>query len=543
MAIRRVYSPSYGAVDRAAQAIGRDRRSQEEAARAAHQQAQAQQIELAQQEMAMDAAFRAQQRQDRIAEMFLNADLARERMGSNERVQQMQMDSAMERDVLRHDQRMQALKAEGAQRMEFAAHEQQLAEQAAGREYTDAQKRRMAELDADIEYIRNSGVFRPEEAEAQVQALVAERMNIEPLPAQLESPWPKGQDFGQVWQLDDGTFVTRGENGEVSRLAESPRVRAEPPSFRDIVDARNAITERYMNMVGEGSLNIDIGAIPQLVDAEMAQLLAGYGAIADSEAQVRGVGGPPSFSAVGAQPEGVQMEGPNPVSAQAPAEAAPGPDAMPPGSGMPDVPKWSQAFAEAAPQTVEQARGLVGQEVQALRDGQLTLDQASPMAQVVATSLTADGNGRFASEVILPILEDEMGLALDAMGQGIPPHQAMDDERLAALQMVSETMQSGDLDTVLREVGRMSQQVRDYIQAYDAYREQDREYRRNNPVPRSRDPDLAGRAPPRDGAAIPMPDPNAPQPPPDMSWQIDLLRAWARYLDIPLNLPEAPNAT
>jgi hypothetical protein len=109
--------------------------------------------------------------------------------------------------------------------------------------YSTKQRQEFDDLARSYDEAVNSGEFTPDELKEIKRQVIAKQAGIAPLPKlKKESPYPEGQDVGQVWQAPDspGVTLTRDKEGNVKKLYESG---GGAPSVDDVAKLAKTVME------------------------------------------------------------------------------------------------------------------------------------------------------------------------------------------------------------------------------------------------------------------------------------------------------------
>jgi len=124
-------------------------------------------------------------------------------------------------------------------------------------ELSERQRQDFNQLADVYERAEESGDYTPEELQDLRRQIDARRLGIRPQQrAQKSSPFPQGQNTGDVWQSNDGQYLlTRDQNGNVKKVADTGRL-----SPRDQFEARQKAYELAIQQAGENGGNVDEAA-------------------------------------------------------------------------------------------------------------------------------------------------------------------------------------------------------------------------------------------------------------------------------------------
>ena len=109
--------------------------------------------------------------------------------------------------------------------------------------YTARQRQEFEDMARSYDEAVNSGEFTPDELKEIKRQVISKQAGIAPLPKlKKESPYPEGQDVGQVWQAPDspGVTLTRDKEGNVKKLYESG---GGAPSVDDVAKLAKTVME------------------------------------------------------------------------------------------------------------------------------------------------------------------------------------------------------------------------------------------------------------------------------------------------------------
>jgi hypothetical protein len=116
----------------------------------------------------------------------------------------------------------------------------------------------------------NSGEFSDDELKEVKRQVLAKQAGIKPLPKlKKESPYPDGQDVGQVWQAPDspGVTLTRDNDGNVKKLYESG---GGAPSVADVAKIAQTVTESLTTEDAKGGKK---SPTPEEIEAGVKRIL------------------------------------------------------------------------------------------------------------------------------------------------------------------------------------------------------------------------------------------------------------------------------
>jgi hypothetical protein len=148
-----------------------------------------------------------------------------------------------------HDLNMERGEAEFNFRDQLADNEQQRRRDDIEWGYTAKQRQDFDRMFDALEEARESGDFTGEEMGELTRQAYAKLAGLQPVPRLKEkSPYPEGQQPGQVWESDDGTMLlSRDDKGNVRKVGETNR----KPTFND----RNAAWKMALEMAEEPVLD------------------------------------------------------------------------------------------------------------------------------------------------------------------------------------------------------------------------------------------------------------------------------------------------
>jgi hypothetical protein len=117
--------------------------------------------------------------------------------------------------------------------------------------YSTKQRQEFEDMARSYDEAVNSGEFSEDELKEVKRQVIAKQAGITPLPKlKKESPYPQGQDVGQVWQAPDspGVTLTRDKEGNVKKLYESG---GGAPSVADVAKIAQTVTESLTTVVND----------------------------------------------------------------------------------------------------------------------------------------------------------------------------------------------------------------------------------------------------------------------------------------------------
>lgn len=139
-------------------------------------------------------------------------------------------------------------------------------------EYSEQQRRQVAEMEEGYRKAQESGEYSPDELSEIRAQIDARQMGIKPVKRlKKKSPYPEGQGIGEIWNSPDGSFLfTRDDKGNIKKMGETNK----NPTWKDRIEAMKMFTERYTTESKDGKKKtIDYDAVEQA----MQKMFAGAG--------------------------------------------------------------------------------------------------------------------------------------------------------------------------------------------------------------------------------------------------------------------------
>jgi hypothetical protein len=156
--------------------------------------------------------------------------------------------------------------------------------------YTARQRQEFEDMARSYDEAVNSGEFSADELKEVKRQVLAKQAGIKPLPKlKKESPYPEGQDVGQVWQAPDspGVTLTRDKEGNVKKLYESG---VGAPSVADVAKIAQTVTDSLTTEDAKGGKK---SPKPEDVEAGVKRILEMHKRLTGGAAAEVGAGAEP----------------------------------------------------------------------------------------------------------------------------------------------------------------------------------------------------------------------------------------------------------
>ncbi|MEM9082681.1 MAG: hypothetical protein AAGB34_03730, partial [Planctomycetota bacterium] len=146
-------------------------------------------------------------------------------------------------------------------------------EEARDTEYTEQQKREIEQYDQQIKRIHDRGDLNADEKDYAIRQALNRRDGVRPKPK--ENPFPEGQGVGEVWELPDIGYLTRGQDGTPKLIAKSPPKEVyQPPDVSQMNRLRNDAMDVVGRKIDRGYVNPSTEAdYDRLVDSEIDRMV------------------------------------------------------------------------------------------------------------------------------------------------------------------------------------------------------------------------------------------------------------------------------
>jgi hypothetical protein len=124
-------------------------------------------------------------------------------------------------------------------------------------EYTETQRRQVAQMEEGWQQAVDSGEYTNEELGEIRNQIDAKQIGIKPIKRlKKKSPFPTGQGIGEVWNSPDGGIMfTRDKDGNVKKIGETHK----NPTWKDRIEARKMFVEQFEGADGK----VDYEAVEQ----------------------------------------------------------------------------------------------------------------------------------------------------------------------------------------------------------------------------------------------------------------------------------------